>query len=42
MGVLEIVMVCETEFPIVITDEEASRLVTVGDLIRLVESKLGL
>lgn len=37
---VEIVMACEDEFPVEIYVEEAEKVVTVEDLVRLIESKL--
>lgn len=37
---LELMLACEEEFGIGVTDEEADALVTVGDVVRLIESKV--
>lgn len=37
---IELIMEVEEEFSIAISDEEAFKLVTVGDLIKLVKSRL--
>lgn len=39
LDAVELVMTVEDEFDITISDEEAQSLVTVGDLIKVIESK---
>lgn len=40
LDVIEIVMAAEEEFCAEITDEEAEKCATVGDLLRVIESKV--
>lgn len=40
LDVVEVVMAAEEEFEIEITDEEAEKLTTFGDAVKLVDSKL--
>ena len=40
LAVVESVMLCEEEFGIDFTDDEITKLVTVGDLVNLIDKKL--
>lgn len=41
LDIVEVIMSAEEEFGIQITDDEANAMNSVGDAIRLIESKLG-
>ena len=40
LAVVESVMLCEEEFDIEFTDDEITKLLTVGDLVNLIDKKL--
>ena len=41
LDVVELIMACEEEFGIAISDDEADHVPTIGDLVDLIEKKFG-